>query len=62
MFDDFTSKLQRLEHKIEMLIEKNCSMSESNNKLADRMSFLEGSLHAIEIFLRMRILNIWNQM
>lgn len=49
MFDDFTSKLQRLEHKIEMLAEKNCSMSESNGKLTDRISFVEGSLHAIEV-------------
>lgn len=41
--------MQKLEHKIEILTEKLCSMSDTNDKLADRTLFLEVNLYAIQI-------------
>ena len=48
--DETTNKVKILEHQMERVVEKTfSSMSEVKGKLADRIFFLEVSLHVIQI-------------
>ena len=53
--DKSANKVKKLEHQMERLADRICSMSEDNGKLVDRTLFLEGSLHTIQIISKMRI-------